>query len=171
MSKSHPSYSIKECKIRASLLLKSLRSSDPDAVMRAAKRFKRLPEFTTLSLNDISSCEIKHKHALAVVALEKGFQSWSELKCQLPFIKGGFLNHWFTDYADAKSKQHTDGGYLLPYQNQYFVCDTSYISNLGFDVSDPDWEKIGYDWVRPADQHAWKRLYKKWIAIVEKNNV
>lgn len=171
MSKPHPSYSIKECKILASLLLKSLRSTDPDAAMKAAKRFKRLPEFHDMSLEEILAIEIKRKHALAVIAFEKGFPSWADLKCQLPFIKGGFLNFWFANYAEAKAKQQADGGYLLPYQKQFFVCDEAYIANLGFDAADPDWKKIGFDWARPASQEAWKRLYRKWMKILEVKHV
>lgn len=170
MSKPHPSYSIKECKILASLLLKAIRSANPDAALKAAKRIKRLPEFNDMSLENILAFEVKRKHALAAIALEKGFQSWADLKCQLPFIKGGFLNHWFANYADAKAKQQADGGYLLPYQNQFIVCDQDYIVNLGFDISDPDWKMIGYDWARPSNQVAWKRLYRKWMKIMEVNN-
>lgn len=171
MSKPHPSYSIKECKIRASLLLKALRSTDSDAALKAAKRFQRAPQFKELSFDDIQQFDMKRKHALAVIALEKGFESWADLKCQLPFIKGGFLNHWFANYADAKDKQKSAGGFLLPYQKQYIVCDQDYMKNLGFDTSDPDWEKIGYDWAQPENQQAWKRLYQKWIKIVEKSDV
>lgn len=171
MNKPHPSYSIKECKILASLLLKNLRSTDSAIAMQAAKRLQRLPEFKDASLTELTTLEIKRKHALAAIALEKGFQSWADLKCQLPFIKGGFLNHWYANYADAKAKQQADGGYLLPYQKQFFVCDASYIVNLGFDITDPDWKKIDFDWARPANQLAWKRLYKKWMKILETNHV
>jgi len=170
MRKPHPSFSINECKVLASLLLKGLRSADPDTALKAAKRFNRLPELNDMSLEKILTIEVKRKHALAVIALEKGFPSWADLKCQLPFIKGGFLNHWFANYAAAKAKQQADGGYLLPYQHQFFVCDQNYMVNLGFEISDPDWKKIGCDWARPANQEAWKRLYRKWMKILEAKN-
>jgi hypothetical protein len=143
MNKPHPSFSVAECKIRASILLKSLRKTQPT---------------------------IKRKDALAMIAHEKGFVSWAELKCQLPFIRGGYLNHWFNDYAAAKTYQQKHGGYLLPYQKQYFICDTDYINHLGFDATDPHWQLIDYDWAQPADKTAWQVLYKQWAKIQGDNN-
>ena len=32
---------------------------------------------------------------------------------------------------------------------------------LGLDPEDPDWERIGHDWVRPQDREAWTRLCAK----------
>ncbi|MBA3814124.1 MAG: hypothetical protein H0X26_06510 [Alphaproteobacteria bacterium] len=165
MNKSQKSFSVDECKVRASLLLKSLRSRDQASSQKAAKRFQHLPEFGVCSFEEILQADIKRKHALAVIAIEKGFTSWSDLKCQLPFIRGGFLNQWFANYADAKSYQHANSGFLLPFKNQFFMCDADYIVNLGFDAEDPDWALIGYDWAHPADKNAWQRLYKKWIFI------
>jgi len=165
MNKPHKSFSVQECKIQASILLKSLKSADIAQVKKAIKRFKKLPEFAALSLESLLPTEIKHKNALAVIALEKGFKSWTDLKCQLPFIRGGFLNQWFANYAEAKSTLTAKGGFLLPYRNQFFICDANYIKNLGFNAQDPDWQLIGYDWVNPANKAAWQRLYKKWMQI------
>lgn len=165
MNKVHKSFSIDECKVQASILLKSLRSRGRDISQKAAKRFQRLSEFGDFSLEDILQADMKRKHALAVIAVEKGFTSWTELKCQLPFIRGGFLNQWFAKYADAKAYQRLHGGFVLPYRNQYFICDAHYIDNLGFDSEDADWKLIGYDWANPDDQEAWQRLHKKWMNI------
>jgi hypothetical protein len=165
MSKSHPSFNVEECKIQASVLLKSVRSSDAQKVLAAAKRFQKLPEFKNLSDGEIIKIDIKRKQALTVIAIEKGFKSWSELKCQLPFIRGGFLNQWFKKYEDAKNYLQSNGGFLLPFQNQFFVCDNDYINNLGFDSKDIDWKLIDFDWVKPTNQAAWQRLYKKWMSI------
>ena len=82
-----------------------------------------MPEFRNLSLEEIIQVDIKRKHALAVIAIEKGFKSWTDLKCQLPFIRGGFLNQWFANYAEAKSYQQLNGGFILPFKNQFFICD------------------------------------------------
>lgn len=49
MNRSHQILTVEECKIQASLLLKSLRSEDPEKAKRAARQFKRLPEFSSLS--------------------------------------------------------------------------------------------------------------------------
>ncbi|MBP9691941.1 MAG: hypothetical protein KBD90_01250 [Alphaproteobacteria bacterium] len=165
MNKPHKSFSVDECKIRASMLLKSLDFNDITSSQKAAKRFQRHPELKNLSRDEMIQTDVKRKHALAIIALEKGFKSWTDLKCQLPFIRGGFLNHWFANYADAKSYQQFNGGFLLPFKNQFFICDTDYIINLGFNAEDPDWTLIGYDWAYPDNKEAWQRLYKKWMKI------
>ena len=159
MNKSHKSLSIEEYKIKASILLKSLRGSDAE---KAAKRFKRLPEFADLSIAAILQKDIKRKHALLLIAVENGFNSWLDLKIQVHFIVGGYLNSWFTNYIEAKSHLKTAGGFLLPYKKQFFICNANYINQIGFESDDPDWKHIGYDWVVPEDKNAWQRLYKKW---------
>ncbi|WP_454785272.1 hypothetical protein [Legionella sp. WA2024007413] len=168
MNKPHPSFSVVECKIQASILLKSLRATDLLTAQNAAKRFQNLPEFRNCSLGEIIQADIQRKHALAVIAMGKGFNSWTDLKCQLPFIRGGFLNLWFAQYTEAKAHQRTQGGFLLPFKNQFFICDADYIHNLGFNPEDEDWKLIGYDWVNPERKDAWKRLYKKWMEIEKK---
>lgn len=165
MNKLHKSFSVDECKIQASILLKSLYSNQTANSHQAAKRFQILPEFKNLSFSEIIKADIKRKHALAVIAIEKRFKSWADLKCQLPFIRGGFLNQWFAIYAEAKSYQKLNGGFILPFKNQIFICDADYINHLGFDAEDQDWKLIEYDWICPANQDAWHRLYKKWMKI------
>ncbi len=170
MNKSHQPLSVEECKIQASILLKALYSNEPEMARKAAKRFQRLPEFTKLSFEEILQSDIKRKHALAAIAHEKGFKSWVDLKSQLPFIIGGFLNHWFAHYAEAKAYLQSHQGFLLPFKNQFFICDKHYIKQLGLDPNDPDWKLISYDWANPDDQKAWQRLYKKWMKIQEKHH-
>jgi len=165
MNKPHKSFSVDEYKVQASILLKSLHSNDITSSQKAAKRFQRHLEFKDLSREEIIRADIKRKHALALIALEKGFKSWTDLKCQLPFIRGGFLNQWFANYDDAKSYQKFNGGFLLPYKNQFFICDADYITNLGFNSEDPDWQFIGHDWASPDNKVAWQRLYKKWMKL------
>jgi hypothetical protein len=46
----------------------------------------------------------------------------------------------------------------LPYEDQFFVTVPDAIRELGLDPADPDWERIGFDWVRPRDPEAWGRL-------------
>jgi hypothetical protein len=167
MNKSRQSFSVDECKIQASILLKYLYSNHAEGSHKAAKRFQILPDFQNCSLSEVFNASIKRKHALAVIAIEKGFKSWADLKCQLPFIRGGFLNQWFANYEEAKSWQNSNGGFILPFKNQFFICDAHYINHLGFDAEDPDWKLIGYDWTHPLNQDAWRRLYKKWMRIQE----
>ncbi len=103
MNKPHPSFSVKECKIQASLLLKSLRSPDTQKASAAAKRFQKLNRYKNISCEEITKLDMKRKDVLAVIAIEKKFTSWNELKCQLPFVRGGFLNQWFKNYNVASS--------------------------------------------------------------------
>lgn len=165
MNKPRKYFSLAEGKIQATQLLKSLRSDDREAVSLSVKRFLRLPELTPYSLTEFPITAIKRKHALHVIALEQGFSSWSDLKCQLPFICGGFLNQWFVDYAEAKSYQRSHGGFILTFKKQVFVCSAEYIGNLGFDTNDPDWALIDFDWAQPKNKVAWQRLSAKWAAI------
>ena len=69
-----------------------------------------------------------------------------------------FLNRWFTSYAAARQSLESDGGFLLPYRDQFFVTTADAIRELGLDPTDPDWERIDWDWVRPRDEEAWERL-------------
>lgn len=165
MNNPDKSFSVDECKVKASILLKSLYSDNIVSSRQAAKRFQILPEFKSFSPEEITRADIKRKHALIVIAIEKGFKSWADLKCQLPFIRGGFLNQWFANYTDAKSYQQLNNGFLLPFKNQFFICDADYINNLGFNSEDRDWKLIGYDWVKPDNKQAWQRLYKMWMKI------
>jgi hypothetical protein len=159
MKKSRKSFSLSEAKIQASKLLKALQSED---ATKAAKRFQCLPEFAILSVSEILQHDIKRKHALQVIALENGFASWLDLKIQIRFIVGGYLNLWFANYSEAKSHLQQSGGFLLPYKKQFFICNATYLKQIGFDPDDPDWKRIGFDWHSPADKNAWQRLYKKW---------
>jgi len=53
-----------------------------------------------------------------------------------------FLNRWFTTYEEARRCLDADGGYLLPYGEQFFVTVESAIRELGLDSADPDWERL-----------------------------
>lgn len=59
-----------------------------------------------------------------------------------------------------------EGGYLLPQGEHVFITDTEGIREFGLDPHDPDWERIGYDWIRPADADAHSRLLAKWRAAI-----
>lgn len=72
-----------------------------------------------------------------------------------------FLNRWYASYDDARAARETDGGYLFPYENQFFLADSGAVRELGLDPLDTDWERIGWDWVRPLDTGAWQRLRSK----------
>ena len=162
------SFQVEEYKIKASILLKSLHGKDAS---QAAKRFQRLPEYADLSIAEILKEDIKRKHALRLIAIENGFDSWVDLKIQVNFIVGGYLNSWFASYEEAYAHLKSTQGFLLPYKSQFFICNADYMKHIGFDPSDPDWEHIGHNWVMHEDKEAWQRLYLKWLKILGKNHV
>lgn len=180
---------LEEYKTQASLLLKKLHSSDSQLVSEVASRFQKLPYFSALSLDEIVKPErIKRKHALAVIAQEHGFESWGdfkqhlERKDKLAQLRGdyhtlhypprcrGFILEWHADYAVASQSLGHSGGYLFPYKKQFFICEAPYIAELGLDPDDADWERIGYNWVKPNDPEAWQRLNHKLQAFAQSLN-
>jgi hypothetical protein len=72
-----------------------------------------------------------------------------------------FLSRWFTSYEEARSAREAEGGFLFPYQHHFFVASAAAVRELGLDPDDPDWERIGWDWVRPLDHAAWGRLAER----------
>ena|SRR5437762_11889156 len=77
-----------------------------------------------------------------------------------------FLNRWFANYDQAREALDDQGGFLLPYQNHFYVCKAEVIKALGLDPGDPDWEKIAYDCARPQDLEAFARLRDKRARVV-----
>lgn len=169
-----------ECKIRASLLLKSLLSSDASRATQAAERLCTLPAFSRLTPGELLARKdmVQRKHTLAVIAQEQGHASWAELKQALgeapprfdseAFFaknKGAFLNRWFSTHAEARESLRTLGGFLFPFREQFFVCEAGFLRALGVDVTDADWARIGFDWVEPLDTAARERLEQKLIGL------
>jgi len=111
---------------------------------------------------------IQLKTALAIIAKTSGYESWRDLKktaeanelFSFPY-RSAFWNIWYASYEKARAHLEEHGGFLLPYQKHFFICDIHYIENLGLHPSDPDLEKVGKDWTQPLDGIAWKRLLKK----------
>jgi len=77
-----------------------------------------------------------------------------------------FLNRWYANYEEARGSLDRDGGFLLPYQKHFFICQPDVISALGLDPNDPDWEKIGFDCAHPVDAAAFERLREKRAEVV-----
>jgi len=69
-----------------------------------------------------------------------------------------FHNRWFPTYDEAWESREEEGGWLFPYRQHFFVTEADAVRELGLDPDDPDWELIGWDWVRPLDPEAWERL-------------
>ncbi|MDX1983046.1 MAG: hypothetical protein SFV51_22435 [Bryobacteraceae bacterium] len=157
---------LQEYRIRASRLLKDLESGDP----AAAARLRHAPEWAGQSIEQILAvrASIRRKHALRAIAFEAGFSGWTELKQRLEnafdpaalFDRAGgaFLNRWFRTYEEARASLDRDGGFLFPYHKHFVVCEGGFLEASGIDPGDPDWERIGRDWVKPADTEARRRL-------------
>lgn len=166
-----------EAKTKASILLKDLRSTSPERNARAAARLQKIRLFSNLSVEEIIAArdKLRRKHALAIIAAESGFSSWTAFKdhChperpEVPIMfdcasffgrpRGAFLNRWFRDYGQAKRSLADFGGHLFSYRDQYFICESGFIEALGLNPKDPDWQRIGWNCVEPADAAAWNRL-------------
>lgn len=74
---------------------------------------------------------------------------------------GSIMSRWFASYDEARASLDAEGGYLLPFNGQYFVTTGEAIRELGLDPADADWARIGFDWVRPRDAQAWERLAER----------
>lgn len=172
-----------ECRVRARRLLNQLRRADREEAAQAAARLRLLRSFSDERVDRILEARgsVKLKHALAVVALEQGYESWRALKEAAAEATGRapgsapaapdretydprmdvFLNRWFARYGDAHASLEEEGGFLFPYGRQFFVCEEGAIRVLGLDPADPDWGRIGHDWAKPRDPEAWQRLREK----------
>lgn len=174
-------HSLRDCKVRASILLKDLLSSEPSRATKAAERLRALPAFARLSPGELLARKesVQRKHALAVIAHEQGHASWAELKQALgeeapPQLdtaaffarnRGAFLNRWFSSYDEALASLRAVGGYLFPFREQFFITDAGFLAALGVDPADPDWARMGFNWVEPLDAAARARLEQKLIAL------
>jgi len=78
---------------------------------------------------------------------------------------GAFLNRWFAKYEDARKSLETEGGYLFPFKDQFFVTENEAVRELGLEPNDPDWALIGWDWVKPLDEKALRRLQEKRLIV------
>ncbi|WP_426757047.1 GIY-YIG nuclease family protein [Myxococcus sp. Y35] len=174
--------SLQECKVRASLLLKALGSSDASRAASAAERLRVLPGFAGLPLGEVLARKetVRRKHALAVIAREQGHATWAALKEAregaagphrvdfehlLARVGAAHLNRWFTSYAEAAASLRAHGGFLFPFREQFFVCEASLLEAVGMDPADEDWARMGRDWVSPLDGDARERLARKFARL------
>ena len=165
-----------ECRVRASLLLKALHAPDAERAAQAAARLCTLPAFSHLCAAQLLQGResVQRKHVLALVAHEQGYGSWAALKAAREahvldtrsfFRAGGrgFLNRWFSSYAEARASLAALPGFLFPYGEQFFVCEPGFVRALGVDPADADWERMGHDWVQPRDPAARERLRRRFV--------
>ena len=172
---------IRESRVRAEVLHHDVQRLEPAAL----QRLRSLPELRKADLGTLQAAAptIRRKHCLAVVAQELGFSSWEHARRVLDgdpdeadFGKllygdnwGSRLNHWFASYAEARAfldeSPHGDAPtYLLAYKRHFFIVERFYIEALGLSPEDPDWQAIGWDWARPRNPEARRRLYAKLLA-------
>ena len=78
-----------------------------------------------------------------------------------------FLNLWFRRYDQAREVLTAHPArYLFPYRHQFVICEAGLLEHLGVDPRDPDWERMGRDWVNPLDPEARERLALRLRAIL-----
>jgi hypothetical protein len=159
---------LRHYKIRAALLLKDFRSPSSEAQLKAAEQLRQLMPFRHCTISEIllQQSAVKLKHTQEIIARQSGYRSWADLKhnivledCLYKKSSAAFLNAWYKDYNTARQHLSNTGGYLLRYRQYYFVSEDDYIENLGLLHLKDEWEKIGYDWVRPRDTAAWQTLF------------
>jgi hypothetical protein len=169
---------VRELKIRAEILHGRLASGDAEALAR----LRALPELRRSGGAVLAATAhvARRKHCLAVVAREHGFSSWEhalrvldgdprehDAGTLLYAGEGGVLNHWFASYEEARAfLDAPPRRYLLVYKRDFFVADPPLIESLGLHPDDPDWQAIGWDWARPTEPAARRRLYAKRLAAM-----
>jgi len=166
-------------KNEAALLLKHAQQSDPP-LDEAIARFRALSTFASLSSDDQQAlAELQLKHAMTVISVENGYESWTELKSALehaaatsplaevrdqfyPQRGAAYWNNWFASYKKAKDVHKQSRGFLLPFRNQFFICEEGFVDELGLPAELPEWKTIGFDWVHPAHVQTWLRLNERY---------
>jgi len=185
MKTSVPALSVSDYRHQAKRLLKRLRSASDLHVVAATERFRRLRSFADKSSSELSAHPggARLKHALTVIAVENGHESWTAFKDALTTADSKpserpsgremyepgldvLLNRWFARYEEARQSLEELGGYLLPYDRQFFICEKEGIRVLGLDPDDSDWQRIAFDWVKPKDDTAWQQLERKRLAVL-----
>ena len=135
----------------------------------AAARLRKLPELRDLD-DDALAAAVQRRHALTALARELGFRGWPDVVAAFGpepaadygtwlYTGGGaYWNIWCASHDEAAAIRADHGGYLLAWRHQLLVVDRDYVTALGLDPDDPDWDRMGRDWVRPADPAARARL-------------
>lgn len=162
MNNSSRIISLSEIKIQAQILLKKINSSDLE--IKAEALAKIIGYLQSINLK-LTAEDIQLKHCLGHFAADYGFANWANYKFYFEHSQlskftpqGGFFNQWFSNYREAKAILKASGGYLLPYQHQFFICERGYIEYLGLNPDDDNWRKIAYNWVEPENLSAWQEL-------------
>ena len=157
------------------------------------KRLSHHPALSHLSLEKIQARlpVLGLPDCLQVIAIEQGAASWQEFAKKnqksldeslqqsddallyKPRSSAAGLNVWFPTYTEAKEYLNSrginrKGLFLFPYKKTFFICQPGHLDGLGINSNDPDWEKIGFDWVKSLDLEAKNRLREKMIEARKK---
>lgn len=107
------------------------------------------------------------KDAYAIIAKSAGYSSWKEMRDEVenadllnPPKWSAIWKTWITDYNEGLHLLG-ENEYLLPYKNQFFICDPNYIQALGIESNDPLLQKVGRDWVNPQDKAAFEAILER----------
>jgi hypothetical protein len=177
---------IQELKTRAEILHHRIEAQDPAALerLRALPQFNRKATEQFAAQPTATAPQIRRVDCLAIIATELGFANWPHLlqvisgsdpnpadfgTLLFPKHAAAHLNRWYRTYEEAVRDQagSHSRAYLLAFRRQFVVVDRHYIPYaLRVDPDDPDWEAIGFDWVRPKDVAARTRLYGKIIQLL-----
>jgi hypothetical protein len=162
---------IGDLKAHARVLHRRALTLDPTAL----RRLRLLPELKRLP-DDALLAQLKRRHSLICVARQLGFTGWEHARDVLgsreqedfgtllyPSTCSGHYNIWSAHYPEAHEIREAHGGYLLAYKRQFLIVEEGYIDSMGLDPHDPDWARIGRDWIKPADVAARERLYRQLV--------
>lgn len=158
---------VEDLKARARALHRQVQVQERGALARV----RTLPELR--DLDDAAVIErTQRRHCLALIARDLGFAGWPHATAILqgqssddfgtllyPHGASAHWNIWSASYDEARTIRAQHGGYLLAYRRHYFISDRYFIETLGLNPDDPDWERIGRDWVHPTEPTARERLY------------
>jgi len=164
MHKIHYDSLLSEFKNKAELLQKALSSTKEDNAT-AMQYFHQFERFSNLSAQEIlQQFKPKSKDILELLAFELHHSSFNDLKKTIkdPFFslqKDSFHHLWFDKYSEALCYLNQRGGFLLPHNKRYFLCQKDYIHAIGLSEKDNAWQKIKYNWVYPVDSKAHFKLF------------
>ena len=155
---------IEELRQRARHLHVAARAGDPDAL----EALGAVPDIAE------TPREARRRPCLTALARRLGFQGWPHAKTVLEGDSSGDLGElmhrgaggaywhvWSAHYDEAVTIREAHGGTLLPYRRHFFIVEPPYLRSIGLDPDDPDWDRIGRDFVRPRDREAWTRIARE----------
>ncbi len=148
---------LREVRIRASLMMKAARTGDLDALSRLGPKPKRRTALNAVALDMTGRAYLDLRTLeLPVETNQRG--SVADPARMFERHLAQFWNHWFSNYEEALLHLKAAGGFLFPYKNQFVVVEADLLRNVGLDPDDPDWVAIGRNWVKPSSETAFTRL-------------